>query len=240
MKNLCLIKQPAGLGDIILCQKIVDALIDRDYHVYWPVIEQYLDSVKNYMQKDGITFCSEEDDFPLKEYYHSNFRVPIRSKDGGLYFPLQYADLSYPGESVLKAKFKILKMDSMGWQQHFKISRNTDKENELFYDVLGMDDYTDYAFVNLWYGSPPHSEKKDILIESKLHKIEMSTVDNFSIFDWCKVIENAFEIYCVDTSLFYIIEFLELKANKLEAYSKFSPSNYMHIDGLFSKSWRYN
>ena len=71
MKNLCLINQPAGLGDIMLCQKIADAVIAKGYQIYWPVIDQYLEDVKRYMQKDGITFCSENDDFPLKQYYSS-------------------------------------------------------------------------------------------------------------------------------------------------------------------------
>ena len=82
--------------------------------------------------------------------------------------------------------------------------------------------------------------KKDIPIESKLRIVEVEMMEGYSMFDWSKVIENASEIYCVDTSLFYLIDMLELKATKLEAYSKFEPANYMHIAGLFKAAWNYN
>ena len=240
MKNLCLINQPAGLGDIMLCQKIADAVIAKGYQIYWPVIDQYLEDVKRYMQKDGITFCSANDDFPLKQYYSSGLIRPTSGDNGELYLPLRYADLSYPGESVLRSKFKILNANPSRWQRHLKFSRDANKENELFYDVLGLSNEDSYAFTNLWYGSPPSPEKKNVSVATNIKNVEMKTIDGFSVFDWCKVIEKASEIYCVDTSLFYVIDLLEIKAKTLEAYSKFDPSDYKHIAGLFEKPWRYN
>ena len=65
-------------------------------------------------------------------------------------------------------------------------------------------------------------------------------IHGYSMFDWSKVIECATEIYCVDTSLFYLIDMLDLKAGKLEAYSKFNPPHFMHTEGLFKASWNYN
>ena len=131
MRRPCLIRQPAGLGDIILCQKIADVLISNGCEVHWPVIDQYLDSFRNYMQKDYLIFHGEGDSFPLKEYYYSQIATPTSHKDGSLYLPLQYADRSFPGESVLRAKYKILKSDPSGWVNYFHISRNREKENEF-------------------------------------------------------------------------------------------------------------
>ena len=192
------------------------------------------------MNKDGVSYYNENDFFPLRHYYFSNNRVPLTANNNEIYLPLQYADLSFPNESVLKAKFKIMGFDHMQWQDHFSFKRDRNKEDALYYNVLNLKDDTEYAFVNMWYGSPPGQVKNDTHIDTKLPKIDMSIIEGFSIFDWCKVIEKANELYCVDTSLFYIIEYLDLKANKLEAYSKFSPSNYMHIDGLFKQPWKYN
>ena len=36
MKKTCLIRCPAGLGDILFVQKIGRKLIDKGYEVYWP------------------------------------------------------------------------------------------------------------------------------------------------------------------------------------------------------------
>ena len=123
MKNTldkqCLIKQPAGLGDIILCQKIADTIIKRGYKIIWPVIDQYYDTLTKHMQKEGITYFKEKDDFPLKELYNSPYNVPVTIKETqDLYLPLQMADQSFPGESALKAKFKILALDHNGWQDN--------------------------------------------------------------------------------------------------------------------------
>ncbi len=38
-----LIDQPAGLGDIIFCQKLADHVIDLGYEVIWPVSVEYLE-----------------------------------------------------------------------------------------------------------------------------------------------------------------------------------------------------
>ena len=236
----CLINQPAGLGDIIFCQKIVDVLINNGYEVIWPVGDEYCSTVNKHMRKDNLLFPHVDDNFPLKQHYNSGTIVPYRMPNGDTYLPLRYADLSYPGQSALKAKFKIMGIDHLQWQHHFRFYRDVEKEERLFYDALKLKDDTQYAFVNMWYGSPPGQVKKNTDIDTDLLTVEMSIKEDYSVFDWCKVIEQASELYCVDTSLFYIIEQLQLKASKFEAYSKFSPSNYMHIDGLFAKPWNYN
>jgi len=237
----CLIRQPAGLGDIIFCQKIADFLLAHGYQIWWPVIDQYFFSINRHMPKRGINFCRQSDEFPMKELFFSNIANPVQEGEtANIYLPLQHADLGYPGESVLKAKYKTMAIDYSNWQSHFKFVRNSSQEDVLFYDVLGLVDDRKYSFVNLWYGSPPESLKAESSINTEHQIIEMSMIDGFTIFDWCKVLEEASEIYCVDTGLFYIIDMLQLKATKLEAYSKFNPSNYMHIDGLFQKPWNYN
>mgnify|MGYP003627899402 CR=1 FL=1 len=245
MKNTldkqCLIKQPAGLGDIILCQKIADTIIKRGYKIIWPVIDQYYDTLTKHMQKEGITYFKEKDDFPLKELYNSPYKVPVTVKETqDLYLPLQMADQSFPGESALKAKFKILALDHNGWQDNFVFNRDVNKEDVLYYKELELSDDEEYILVNNLYGSPPHTVKKDIPLYTTSKIIEIEMMDGYSMFDWSKVIECATEIYCVDTSLFYLIDMLDLKAGKLEAYSKFNPPHFMHTEGLFKASWNYN
>ena len=239
--NNCLIKQPAGLGDIIFCQKLASFLISNGYKIWWPIVDEYYHTVNDYMSRSGVVFCRESDDYPMKDFMSSDYTVPVRDDDSGdIYLPLQHADANYPNSSWLKSKYELLNLDYINWQDHFNFTRNRVRENELFYEVLNLRDDTEYAFVNLWYGSPPNSVKKQVDLSMPCDVVELTMIDGYTIFDWCRVIEKASEIYCVDTSLFYIIDLLDLKANRLEAYSKFVPPNYMHIDGLFSAPWRYN
>jgi hypothetical protein len=213
----CLIKQRAGLGDIILGQKIADFFIAEGYSVFWPVIDEYYDAITTSMKKEGITYWIED-----------------------LYLPIQMADQHFPGESALRSKFKILGLTADGWQDHFLLHRDNKKEELLFSTELGLSTKEDYVLVNYLYGSPPTTVRKDIPLDSDLRIVEITMKEGYSMFDWSKVIENASEIYCVDTSLFYLIDILNLKATKLEAYSKFEPANYMHTDGLFKAPWNYN
>ena len=67
----------------------------------------------------------------------------------------------------------------------------------------------------------------------------MQFLNDITLFDWCKVIENASEIHTVETSLNYIIEKLDIKGS-LNMYSKWSPPNYDHVKMLFKKPWKYN
>ena len=49
MSKICLIRQPAGIGDIFFTQKIVKDYISKGYTVIWPVIEQF-EFIKDYVK----------------------------------------------------------------------------------------------------------------------------------------------------------------------------------------------
>ena len=236
----CVIDQPAGLGDIIFCQKIVDFFIDHGYTVIWPVVDEYYETVNHHMRKDNLVFCHVDDDYPLKACSRDGLISPVQLPNKDLYLPLRYADLSFPRQSVMKAKYKILYLDHNNWQNHFLFERNTENESLLYYDVLGLKDNSSYVIVNEKYGSPPHYKEKNIELNDKYQIVEMDFYSDFTLFDWCKVIECAQEIHSVETSLFYIIEKLTLKTPVLEAYSKHTPTCYMHVEGLFATPWHYN
>ena len=143
----CVVKQRAGLGDIILGQKIADFFIEEGYNVFWPVIDEYYDAITKHMSKKGITYCRESDEFPLKELYNSYYTTPVVMKDTqDLYLPIQMADQHFPGESALRAKFKILSLVADGWQDHFELKRDTEKEGRLF-EELGLSNEEPYIMV---------------------------------------------------------------------------------------------
>jgi len=218
-----LIKQPAGIGDIFFCQKIAHKLRQQNYEVVWPVIPEFL-WIKDYIE--GITFC--------------NVNEPLQCNYDAI-LPLQEADRLFPGMSVMEAKYKLVDLRYTDWCNYFDFKHNECKENQLFYDVLKLHDDAPYVLKNFHFASPPHMQICEAAKNADckgMQEVCMSNLADFTLLDWCKVIQKAYAIHTVETSLNYIIEKLNT-TNNLHMYSKWKPANYFHIKKLFTKPWIY-
>ena len=226
----CLIRQPAGIGDILFCQKIVSKLLSKGYEVWWPV-SNHTKSIGDYIS--GPNFCSLDDDFPLKQFYSSSEYQKI---DDDIFLPLQSADQYYPGLCMMDSKYKFIGLDFNDWSKFLKLNRNTEKENQLFELINPPPDYT---LVNKFFGSIPDQQVcKHIDIDKLDNVIELRPITGYTIFDWCKIFEEANEIHTVDTSILFILETLDI-TNNLHCYSRFDPPNFVNVSHLFSKDWVY-
>ena len=242
-KRNCLIRQPAGLGDIIFCQKIANTFVQNGYKVWWPVIDHYYDAVNEHLAKDNnIEYCRQSDDFPLKEYFHSSIKSPTRKYGTeDVYIPLQLADLKHTTESIMYAKYKLVGMDFSDWREHVSIKRNTEREKYLYYDVLKLDDKSKYCLTNRFFGSPPHVlERRDLFVPKDLPVVAIQMMDFDTIFDWSHVIERATEIHTVETVFCYLMEKLKLEANRKVIYSRNRPERgFDYIKEIYSNDWEY-
>jgi hypothetical protein len=235
-----IIRQPAGIGDIFFTQKIAYALYETyNVEIIWPVISEFL-WIKDYIKVPFIKFVNWDDDFEGKNLLFNNDVSYIFELPDYLIIPLQRADWNYPGISVMDAKYKLVNLNFEDWSHYFNFERNIKKENQLYYDVLGLTDESEYCFINRQFGSPPDTKIcKYIDLNNFSYYIEMKYINGFNIFDWCKVIENAKEIHTVETSLNYIIDKINPKG-KLEMYSKHTPPSYNQVQHLFKSNWNYN
>ncbi len=241
---ICLIRQPAGLGDIIFCQKIAQHYIDKGYEVYWPIIDFYYDTVLKYFEDNSINFCREDEDFPMKEYYLSGIlQSGVIEDTDDVYLALQHTDrvsgVAVPYD-ILDSKYRHIELNHNGWQNYFNIKRNLKKENHLFYDVLKLNDDSEYNIVNRWFGTSFDGFRDKMHINNNISVVEMND-KKYSLFDWCKVFENATEIHTVDTSLSYIFEKLNLKAKRKCLYSRNNPSDsFFRMKKIFTNvNWEY-
>ena len=77
-------------------------------------------------------------------------------------------------------------------------------------------------------------------INNNIGVVEMND-KKYSLFDWCKVFENATEIHTVDTSLSYIFEKLNLKAKRKCLYSRNNPKDsFSRMKKIFTNvDWEY-
>ena len=95
---------------------------------------------------------------------------------------------------IMSAKYGLVGLDHRDWANYFKFSRNKEREDQLYYMVLGLKDDSEYVYVNditntdLRKTSSMADKSYDYpVIENKIY-------DGFTLFDWIKVWENAKEI----------------------------------------------
>jgi hypothetical protein len=227
--------QSAGIGDIFFLIKASTIICNLGYNIVWPLKKEIF-YIKDYLiTHKNLTFIKEGDNFNFSGDY--------------IIIDFQNADKIFDG-SLLIAKYKLLKnygldIDYKDWNKYLILKRNIEKENDLFYNVLNLKDGEEYAVYNRHYGTPPYVNKKNNMKTSMLKKVEINIKDNFTVFDWLKVIENASEIHIVDSSLTYLIENLTLKAkdDKLHLYSRYTEEvgnpKWFHAADLFKKQWFY-
>ena len=139
----------------------------------------------------------------------------------------------------MTAKYRLIDIDWTDWLEFFNFKRNEQKENELYYDVLGLKDGEEYTFINKYYATPPNHLTYNVYENPNEKNINLEMLEGFTIFDWCKVIENASKISIIDTSLNYIIEKLKLKTNDLTCYCRNGEFTYQQVSFLFKKNWKY-
>lgn len=236
--KVCLIHQPLGLGDIFYTQKIATHFRNQGYEILWPVAPQYL-WVGDYIL--DVNFVNVEADFPYKDVYSSNILEVVETEDKELvYVPLTSADRLFSSLPIMNSKYALVRLDADDWNSYFCFKRNRKKEGKLFYEVLGLTDETKYNFVNKMYGPAPNVNTYSAVSPNPhLPVVELRFVEGYTLFDWCKVIENASEIHIVDTSINYIIDKLELKASTLKCYLKEGDFTFRQVGHLFKTNWDF-
>ena len=251
MSKTCLIRCPAGLGDILFVQKIGRKLIDKGYEIYWPVVKPF-EYIVDYI--DGINWIVLPNDhpdepipndivFPGKHHWNNPHIV---TEEDHLFVNLHHPDQFWPNELIMKCKYKLVDLDYSDWSDYVTIKRNMDVENKLFYDELNLKDEDEYCLVNSLYGSPPWSKDIDNIKPSgKYKQVDLKFISGYNPFDWRKVFENASEIQTVDTCYAYIMEQLDLKVDEINMYSRTrhpqAPSWYQ-TQFIFNKNikWIHN
>ena len=225
MKEICIINQCAGLGDIFYTQKIAKLIIKHKKadRVIWPVKDCFI-YLKDYLVGDNIEYVEE-----------SNFIKPEKSFEVNL----NTADQRYPYMSVMLAKYAEVGLKDNNWLDYFDFKRNKVRE-EKFYNTLITT--KDYIVRNAFFGSPPdpYELKEEIPYNGDKQIIDIDFYNDTNLFDWCKILENAAELHMVDTSFMYILEKLNLNCSIKKLYSRFNPADFSHIEHVPQKiNWDF-
>jgi hypothetical protein len=226
-RPICLIDQPAGLGDICFIQKLIDRVINDGYDVELPVNTAY-SWVSNYIRKPHLKIYPERDD-------------EVRKIDPpNIFIPLRNSGMFYPHMPIISAKYHMLRMNYLGWQDHFDFARYPEKEEELFsrLQLTGP-----YNLVSRRIQSPPKTKSLSVNIpQNGLHTVEIVPVEGFTAFDWSTVIERATHLFFVDSCFTFICEKLNLVAKSMNLISRAHEEGGVHESAMtlhmFRKPWR--
>ena len=242
----CLIKQPAGLGDIFYTQKIAKKVLSakKADKIIWPIVDDFM-YIKDYLiGQENIEYVKQS------EYLMEELVDSFTTQQNYIEIDLGDAQLVHQNIGAMLAKYKLVNLSDNDWLDYFDFKRNYKRENELFYDKLNLKDKSKYILVNRHFGSPPNQLESPLMnINVNMQLIEMDVLEDFNIFDWCKVLENAEQIHTVETVLGYIIEKLP-KCRGLNMYPRWTPKDvgykpysyfyYNHIRKMFKREWVYH
>ena len=223
----CLIKQPAGIGDVFFCQKIARVMMQNGYQIIWP-LRPDIYWIKDYIK--DIDFPTTDDDFIGKDIYDRGAGAVV--EENGAFISTATADMTHNDGKIMSSKYSMVGLDYSDWQEYFKFDRNFEKEDDLYYNVLGLKDDSEFVFINNLYNE---NRDCDLLKPENydLPAVELQYIDGFTLFDWCKVFEKAKSVYTINTSLNYIIDVLDTSYDEYVIIAH-NEKNKTEIDYLFS------
>lgn len=224
----CIIKQAAGIGDVFFCQKIGRMMLEKGYDVIWP-LRPDIQWIGEYIK--DIQFPMTTQSFPMKDIYFRASGAVI--EENGAFISLATADMTHNDGKIMSSKYSMLGIDFSDWKDYFQFERNLEKENDLYYNVLGLKDDSEFVFINNLY----NTDIKDCEILSPencdLPVVELKIIDGFTLFDWCKVLEKAKSVFTINTSINYLIDVLDTSYEKYVIIAH-DEKNKSEIDYLFT------
>lgn len=237
--KICIVRQPAGLGDILFTYKIAKKIIETKKAdiIYWPVDKQY-NYLNNYLKDKNIIFIDENEDFPFKDVFLKDPYTIINTAEL-LYIPLQRADsiIAY-NEDInnhpMYCKYELVGLNFNDWCSYINICRNFKREEQL--EKYMNIKISNFNLVNKVFGTPPFTQISKPIPDIK-NSIEITQLDFDNPFDWCGLLDKADQVHTVDTSFCYLLVFLN-KVN-VTVYSRNTVTNFKYIKKIFPTTWQY-
>lgn len=219
--------QSFGLGDIIFSQSLIKNIIDKNDKICWSV---YPDLV------EGLNRAYPDVAFVPDNLLNIDFNQKIDTITNNIrIIPIRWADniLQLTLDDCMKSKYMLYNLDYKMWMQHANYVRDSKREESLYDKVVGG--YKSYRLVNETFNTTLDG-KRAIPLSTELPIVQLKKVEGYSLFDWSLVIERAAEVHTVSTSLFYLLELLNLH-QPLHLYPRPNDPKFQHINYLFTKSY---
>lgn len=205
MKEKICIVQTGRLGDTIIALPIAKYYYDKGYLVDWVIHER----IKKLF--DYVDYINEVIVVPNEVDIVNSVPVAYSLLDVKKYQFVIDLSIGFPGSMVYKytdpnfletfvhVKYYLANVD-VNEKWNLKFNRNKDRENELYQKLVEGD--REYILIH------NASDNGDVIFDlnSEYQKIYFGRVEEYEIFDWYKIILNAKEIHCIDSSLCNFID----------------------------------
>lgn len=203
MREIILIKQPGKTGDIIKCLPIAFAYAAKGYEVYWECPKQYHHMFHHYID---YVHPTEKYNGPPPITIDMSFGLNTKSAVHKIWMSRRLELDSFVTLKYELAGVPVSECHNLNYK------RNGSLEDYLFY-YLGLDDCPNYVLIhnNSDYGTP-------ISVVTQKHMVRFTPIRGFSIWDWRRVIENAEEIHCIDSSLANFVDAIKPTKPRLHYY----------------------
>jgi hypothetical protein len=223
----CLIRTCPTIGDNFYIQKILKTLTKYNFEVYCPLFHRNF-WLAEYINYPGLNYNYADCDVTIEiaNSVEENWPYDIMSSK---YKMAKRTGYPFPEE--------ILNLTDENWQDYFTFERKRDKEEELF-NMLGC--FEPYILVNRFYGEGQTLEVEQNIVDKSLKRVHMGRIGNYTLLDWCKVIENCKELHTVDTSINYLVEVLDMKTDILLVYARHLEHALKCLKPIFNrKNWNW-
>jgi hypothetical protein len=193
--NINYIHQHLGLGDHLICNGLIRNLI-RDYDKTYLFVKHHnLPSVQ-FMFRDlsNLELIAVNDDFGVNDYISKNNLSQKLTIIG-------HHNTFCCGPMWDENFYKSMNVDHQKRWTDFYVERDFIKENNQ-YEKLNPNDEK-YALIHNKHSGGLDGINYD-LIGNNLKRIFVEQAD--TIFDYLKLIDNAEEVHCVNSSFFHLVD----------------------------------
>lgn len=212
MSKFLFISGPRALGDAVICNGLYRELADKNEFCVIPVRKSLLPSYSQmFADLDNIKFLTSPDSVTRKATYASQFFFDrmeakvIRIGFAGKNFPSS-EKVRWDENYYMQANLDF----NLRWQKFF-VPEDLEKE-KLLYEILGCENEP-YLFLH-----DDRDRKFKVLQKYLPYNLRVIRPDpnikGFTIFDYRKVIKNAIEIHCIESSFSALIESMNLNIPK--------------------------
>jgi hypothetical protein len=208
-KGIYILPHP-GLGDHILCAGIYREYSSKYFHCVVPVVTRYREEVRA-MLKDVsniqvISYGSELQLLAHRDFLRKcGYDVLNLGSYGSDWFndETRRLDANYYDQAGLSLDCR--------WNS-FRYVRNKAREHELF-NMLQCDG-GEYIFVHDDARRNFNIDQSKLPTGVRIVRPDLKFANSYRIFDYLKIIENATEIHCIESSFCALIESLEIPLPK--------------------------
>lgn len=228
MKKEIIINQFFGIGDILFIEPIMRDYFQKGHKVTVPILYKYLDIQRN------IPYIN----FVDKNFYNIDYEEQkIIETDNHIILPMRWSREFFGSHlnDTMKNKYRMLGIELEEWRKLTWL-RHRWRENNLK-ELLGIKQGERFNLINCNFYSF-ENRTINLNINNKLKNIEMTFIPTFNLLDWAGIIEEAENIYSVNTSIIFLLEVLNLKAKEIHLYSRnVNGADFTQTEYLRSKNY---